>query len=72
MALSLHNLLKNNFLPEVCVKSRPKTLRFSFYGMAGRIVRHAHKVILRLFGSDSGKAWFKESMSRMEACFGQT
>ncbi|GHT00991.1 hypothetical protein AGMMS50276_28080 [Synergistales bacterium] len=69
IALSLNNIFKNNFLPEECRKSRPKTLRFLFYSMAGRFVKHAHKVILKLFGSITGKTWYIEAMRRMEACF---
>jgi hypothetical protein len=69
IALSLNNILKNNFLPEECRKSRPKTLRFLFYSMVGRFVSHAHKITLKLFGSMSGKAWYIEAIRRMEKCF---
>jgi hypothetical protein len=72
LAASLHNILKNNFLPAACRKSRPKTLRFLFYAMAGQIVRHAHKLVLKVYGSITGRSWFKESLMRMEACFGAT
>jgi hypothetical protein len=72
LASSLHNMLKNNFLPAMCRKSRPKTLRFLFYAMAGQIVRHAHKVVLKVYGSAIGRSWFKEALARMEACFGGT
>jgi hypothetical protein len=69
MALSVNNLLKNNFLPSSCRSFRPKTLRFMFYNMAGRFVRHAHKTVLKLFGSSTGYAWFMASARQMEACF---
>jgi hypothetical protein len=72
LASSLHNILKNNFLPAKCRKSRPKTLRFLFYSMAGKIVRHAHKVILKVYGASIGRTWFNEALLRMEACFGAT
>jgi hypothetical protein len=72
IALSLNNLLKHHFLPQQCRGFRPKTLRFLFYSMAGRFVRHAHKVKLKLFGPEAGKAWFVESMRRIEACFSLT
>jgi hypothetical protein len=72
LASSPRNILKNNFLPARCRKSRPKTLRFLFYAMAGQIVRHAHKIVLKVYGSITGRAWFKESLMRMEACFGVT
>jgi hypothetical protein len=70
LASSLHNILKNNFLPASCRKSRPKTLRFLFYTMAGQIVKHAHRIILKVYGSSRGRAWFNESLKRMEVCFG--
>jgi hypothetical protein len=72
LSSSLHNILKNNFLPAKCSKSRPKTLRFLFYAMAGQIVRHAHKIILKVYGSSTGRTWFNEALTRMEACFGVT
>jgi transcriptional regulator of NAD metabolism len=72
LASSLHNVLKNNFLPEKCGKSRPKTLIFLFYAMAGQIVRHARKKILKVFGSRTGRSWFTESLQRMEVCFNAT
>jgi hypothetical protein len=72
LASSLHNILKNNFLPAACRKSRPKTLRFLFYAMAGQIVRHAHKVVLKVYGSITGRLWFEEALRRMGACFGTT
>jgi hypothetical protein len=72
LASSLHNILKNNFLPAACRKSRPKTLRFLFYTMAGQIVKHAHKIILKVFGSRTGRSWFYESLQRMETCFNAT
>jgi hypothetical protein len=69
---SLHNMLKNNFLPVKHRKSRPKTLRFLFYAMAGQIVKHAHKVVLKVYGSSIGRSWFNEALLRMEECFGVT
>jgi hypothetical protein len=72
LASSLHNMLKNNFLTATCKKSRPKTLRFLFYAMAGQIVRHAHKAVMKIYGSVTGRSWFHESIMRMEACFGVT
>jgi hypothetical protein len=72
LASSLHNILKNNFLPIECRKSRPKTLRFLFYSMAGQIVRHAHKAVLKVYGSLTGRSWFNEALMRMEACLGAT
>jgi hypothetical protein len=72
LASSLHNILKNNFLPAACRKSRPKTLRFLFYAMAGKIVKHAHKAVLKVYGSSIGRSWFKEALIRMESCFGVT
>jgi hypothetical protein len=72
LASSLHNILKNNFLPAPCRKSRPKTLRFLFYTMAGQIVSHAHKLVLKVYGSVTGRLWFEEALMKMEACFGAT
>jgi hypothetical protein len=40
--------------------------------MAGQIVKHAHKLVLKVYGSITGRSWFKESLMRMEECFGAT
>jgi hypothetical protein len=56
----------------MCRQSRPKTLRFLFYAMAGKIVKHAHKIVLKVYGSSIGRTWFNEAILRMEACFGAT
>lgn len=50
LALTLHSLMKQHVLPKELSKSRPKTVRFIFYSIAGLIVKHAHKVTLKVGG----------------------
>lgn len=51
LAVLTHNLLtalKRLALPPELLSARPKRLRFLFFHTAGRIVRHARKMLLRL------------------------
>jgi hypothetical protein len=57
LALSLNNLVKQHLLPEEMKVARPKTLRFLYYGIAGRIVHHARQVILKV--SERSAAWLE-------------
>jgi hypothetical protein len=54
LALNLHNILKHFFLPEEYRKSRPRTLRFLLYTMAGKIVNHGRRIVLKLWEGDYG------------------
>jgi hypothetical protein len=49
LTLSLLNMFKRNFLPEGKRKRRPKGLRYEFFVMMGRLVKHARKKILRVY-----------------------
>jgi hypothetical protein len=43
-----------------------------FYAMAGQIVKHAHKMVLKVYGASTGRSWFNEALMRREACFSAT
>jgi hypothetical protein len=63
LALSLLSLFKY-FLPEECRSSRPKTLRFEFFVMLGRIVSHARRVVLRIQAGRVAE-WFMHVRDRL-------
>jgi hypothetical protein len=51
LAVLTHNLLvalKTLALPDACHALRPRRLRFLLFAMAGRLVRHGRRLILRL------------------------
>lgn len=66
LAMSLHSLLKQMVLPEEARRSRPKTLRSFFYTMAGRVIHHARRIILRV-DDGIGARWLKEAWERLDA-----
>ena len=66
LALNLHNLLKGLLLPEAYGKSRPKTVRFLLYTMAGKIVNHGRRTILKIWSGDRGGALFAHVMRALE------
>lgn len=66
LAMSLHSLLKQMVLPDEAKRSRPKTLRAFFYTMAGRVVHHARRLILRV-DDGIGARWLKEAWERLDA-----
>jgi hypothetical protein len=65
LAFSLLNLFKQNFLPKVFHKSRPKSLRFHFFTTIGRIVSHARKKVLKVYVSKKVKEWFMYARERL-------
>jgi len=48
VAANLLAYLQISALPETLRKARPKTRRFCFFNMAGRVVRHARQWVLKL------------------------
>jgi hypothetical protein len=64
MALSLLNLFKHNFLPEECGTKRPKALRFHFFMTVGRWVKHARKMVLRVYAGKASE-WFMYARARL-------
>lgn len=65
LSLSLHSLLKRLLLPESVRSYRPKTLRFLFYTSIGRIVRHAHRIVLQVKGGVVGN-WILGAYRKLE------
>jgi len=50
LAANLLELLKVHALPEELAAARPKRLRFRLFCLAGRLVTHARRLVLRLSG----------------------
>ena len=66
LAMSLHSLTKQILLPQVVRKCRPKTLRFLFYMMVGRVIHHARRIVLRV-DDGMGARWLFEAWQRLKS-----
>jgi hypothetical protein len=66
LAFNLHTILKLNCLLEKHHKSRPRTLRFELYTMAGKVVCHGRRMVLKLWKGDYGGTLFVEALAKLE------
>jgi len=66
LSLSLLNLFKRNFLPEASHTFRPKAMRYRFFVMVGRFVRHARKYVMKVYStSEQVIAWYRHARDRL-------
>ena len=65
LAMSLNSLVKQMLLPSVVKKCRPKTLRFLFYMMVGRVIHHARRIVLRV-DDGPGARWLLDAWKRLK------
>jgi hypothetical protein len=66
LALSLLNLFKRNLLPPESHELRPKGMRYRFFVMVGRFVRHARKTVLKIYStSEQVIAWYLHARDRL-------
>ena len=66
MSLSLLNLFKRNFLPPESHACRPKAMRYSFFVMIGKFVKHARKMVLKVYGTaERVIAWYRYARDRL-------
>jgi hypothetical protein len=66
LSFSLLNLFKRNFLPEASHTRRPKAMRYEFFVMIGKYVRHARKMVLKVYStSKQAIAWYRHARDRL-------
>ena len=66
MSMSLLNLFKRNFLPEESHACRPKAMRYSFFVMIGKFVKHARKMVLKINStSEQVIGWYRYARDRL-------
>jgi hypothetical protein len=53
LAMNVNNILKRFFLPEGYENCRMKKLRNIFYTLAGRVVNHARRIVLKIWSQDA-------------------
>ena len=66
LALNLHTILKLFCLPEKYHKSRSQTLRFLLYTIAGKIVSHGRRIVLKLREDDYGGELLAKVLAKLE------
>ena len=66
LSLSLLNLFKCNFLPEESHSLRPKAMRYEFFVMVGKFVRHARRIVLKVYSkSEQVIEWYRYARDRL-------
>ena len=66
MSLSLLNLFKRNFFPEESHSYRPKAMRYRFFVMVGKFVRHARKLVMKVYStSEQVMGWYQYARDRL-------
>lgn len=66
LSLSLLNLFKRKFLPPESHSCRPKALRYRFFVMVARFVRHARKTVLKIYStSEQVIGWYRYARDRL-------
>ncbi|MBW1870974.1 MAG: IS1380 family transposase [Deltaproteobacteria bacterium] len=65
LCLNLLQAIKLLALDEELRYARPKRLRFLLFGMAGRIVKHARKIVLRVSSSSPGYQMYRHARERL-------
>jgi hypothetical protein len=66
LAMNVNSLLKRFFLPEGYENSRMKTLRNAFYTLAGKVVHHARRTVLKIWSGDNGAKLLMYALSRLD------
>jgi hypothetical protein len=66
MTMSLFNIFKRNFLPPESHSCRPKAIRYKFFVMIGRFVKHARKKVMKIYSmAEQVIAWYQYARDRL-------
>ena len=66
LSLSLLNIFKRNFLPEESHSLRPKAMRYEFFVMLGKFVRHARQMVLKVYSTSKQVIeWYRYARDRL-------
>jgi hypothetical protein len=68
LAMNVNSILKNNFLPKGYENVRMKTLRNIFYTLAGKVVRHARHISLKIHSLDVGAKLLMYALRKLDRC----
>jgi hypothetical protein len=65
LAMNVSNMLKMFFLPEGFKDCRMKKLRHVFFTLAGKVVTHARRTVLRIWSGDTGSRLLMYALSAL-------
>jgi hypothetical protein len=68
LSMNVNNIMKKYFLPEGYEKVRMKTLRNIFYTLAGKVVRHARHISLKIYSLDVGAKLLMYALRKLDEC----
>jgi hypothetical protein len=68
LAMNVNNMLKKYFLPAGYENIRMKTLRNIFYTLAGKVVRHARHISLKIHSLDVGAKLLMYALRKLDRC----
>jgi hypothetical protein len=68
LAMNVNNILKRFFLPLGYENVRMKTLRNIFYTLAGKVVRHARHISLKIHSLDVGAKLLLYALRKLDKC----
>jgi hypothetical protein len=69
LAMNVNSILKRYFLPTGFENCRMKTMREVFYTLAGKIVRHARSITLKIWRKDIGANLLMYALSKLDRLF---
>jgi hypothetical protein len=68
LVMNVNSILKKYFLPEGYENVRMKTLRNIFYTLAGKVVRHARRISLKIYSLDAGAKLLMYALRKLDKC----
>jgi hypothetical protein len=66
LAMNVSNMLKMFFLPEGFKDCRMKKLRHVFFTLAGKVITHARRTVLRIWSGDTGSRLLIYALSALD------
>jgi hypothetical protein len=66
LAMNVNSVMKRYFLPSGYETCRLKTLRYVFYTLAGKVVKHARNTVLKIWEQDTGAGLLFNALLRLD------
>jgi hypothetical protein len=68
LAMNVNVIMKRYFLPEGYENVRMKKLRNIFYTLAGKVVRHARNISVKIYSLDVGAKLLMYALRKLDEC----
>jgi len=66
LAMNVNNVIKRNFLPREYAEARMEKLRYAFYTLVGKMLRHARQRVLRIWSGDKASELLMYAIERLD------